>query len=1356
MMKTKLTPLTARIRHCWMIGSGLALSVMASPLFAAESNPAIQALFDQANYWHQKAHDELARDALNKVLMVDGNNTQALYLMALWSQQSGDGAAAAKWRARLSQVSPQDSRLSELDNARQLQTIPAAQLSLARQQARSGNTAAALQTWRNTFKGTEPPASVAAEYYLTMAGDRAMLPQAVDNLRQFAAQHPQDTGAKLALGKALTYQEATRREGLQTLEGLAGGNADADRSLRQALLWLGPQAGDAPLYQNYQQRHPQDKTVMDYFRKNVGGAAKGQGFNALNSGDVTGAQTAFDQVLQTNPEDADALAGLGYVAQRSGDYAKAADYLDRAAKLGGTNSEQRQQQATDARFYGQLASAQQAMKSGDSAQALSLSEPLTQAAGEKGVAVKLFRADVLRRNNQLDQAAQSYRDVLASDADNRPAKEGLFYVLRQQGNTAEANTLLASLPSSVREAVTPRPVATSEPVRREAKQALAAGNPQRAISILQQGMQRFPADGWLRLDLARIYQQQGNTAAASGVMQPAFRNGASSNEVYAAALFASESGAWAQAQSLLSRIPARSQNADMRALVQRVNFNQQMSVAQQYLAQGSNAAAANTLKALAANPPQNPADVGNLAKGLAQAGDMSTAVALVRANMQRGVQGNAGDYAAQVAVLNQAGLGAEGQAFLSNPELQSRSTSEQLAGLRNGGVINEVDNLRERKQYAAAYDKLIGALQKDPQNTDLMFAMARLYQSGKMNKEAAVVYDYLMTRDTETQDAREGAINTALALNDVPKARGLASGLRGEPSPERLLLLARVSEAEGDHNQALSYLRTAKGKMIGLDGSSVGSTAGIGGLTLSDNPFINRTTMTVRKSPSVYGNTMPWQQAPDARDYRDIEGVSGGLTVVGGGSEAALKQNQTLHQIDTMMDDLTKDTGTWMQGGVQIRGRDGENGLSKLTEAKAPLVWSSSPLGDARFEFTVTPMTLSAGSADGDAYRRSGTGAIQQGISNLRTTILGEQGAFEKLTATQLTEFQASNPELYANRAEIISRLEDVKFDDLNPLTSTGADNLAYINNFSQLKKYLAASSYKPNVDSDGNGTGDSQTESGVELNLALTGDSYKIDIGSTPLGQDLSTLVGGVKWAPKLTDYLTLVLTGERRAVTDSLLSYVGVKDKFTGESWGRVTKNGGNALLSYDDGDAGFYVGAGGYSYIGENVASNTSLVGNAGAYVRPFHFNDRELKTGISLSWMDFSKNLSYYSYGQGGYFSPQNYVSVSFPVEFTQTYDDLSVKIGGAAGYQSYTQDKSDYFPNNSDYQALLKELVDDGYSKEDQYSGGSKSGIGYNLHAGADYKINKDVTIGGQLGYDTFGDYNESTAQLYFRYMLGGK
>ena len=1266
----KTTLISAGIRHALLLGSTL---IFSSPLLAAESsNPALQALFDQASYWHQKAHDDLAKASLQKVLMVEPGNTQALYLLALYSQQGGDTAAAAQYRARLSQVAPGDPHLSELDNARQMQTIPQAQLSLARQQARSGNIPAALQTWRNTFSGNEPPASVAAEYYLTMAGDRTLLPQAVEALRQFAARHPQDTGAQLALGKALTYQESTRREGIEVLSALASGNQDADRSLRQALLWLGPQPADAARYQTWQQRHPQDTAVMDYYRKNVGGAEKGAGFSALNSGDVGGAQASFEKVLSANPQDADALAGMGYVAQRDGRYQEAADYLQRAAQLGGDQSASRQQQAEDARFYAQLASAQQALKNGDSAQALTLSEPLVQAQGEKGLAARLFRADVLRRTNQPVQAEQIYREILQSDADNRSATEGLFYVLRQQNRTAEASSLLGSLPESVRQSVAPR-ANEADVLRQQAKRQLAAGNHAAAIATLQQAIQRYPTEGWLRLDLARLYRQQGDTLLAANVMQPVMRSGASSSELYAGALNASESGGWQQASTLLSRIPASAQTAAMRELAQRVNFNLQMSTADRYLAQGDTAAAANTLKALTVNPPANPVDAGNLAQKLAQAGDLTSAVSLVRANLQRGVQGNAGDYAAQMAVLNQAGLGSEAQRFLSNPELQARSTPTQLAGIRNGYLINEVDRLRQQRQYALAYDKLIAALQQDPQNRDLMFAMARLYQDGKMNRDAGVVYDYLMTQDTPTQDARVGAINVALAQNDVQRASALSRGLnRTAPSADRLLLLARVAEANGDHTQAMSYLRSARGQLIGLQGAQPGSVPTIGGLALADNPFINRNTSPVGRTASSYGTVLPWQAAP------------AGVVAQGepaAGSETASRQAQTLHEIDTMMDSLQEETGTWSQGMLQVRGRDGESGLSKLTEAKAPLTFSTVPFEKARFDFTATPVSLTAGSGAADAWRRFGTNALSQG----------------------------------------------------NVVAAGGAT-----------------------VNDLPNATTDSQTASGVELNLALKGDRYKVDLGSTPLGQDLSTLVGGVQWSPKLTDFLTLILTGERRAITDSLLSYVGAEDKSSGKRWGRVTKNGANALLSYDNGDAGFYAGAGAYSYLGENVASNNSLQATAGAYVRPFHSDDRELKVGMSLSWMDFSKNLSYFSYGQGGYFSPQNYAAVSFPVEFSRRFSDLKVNIGGSAGYQSYSQDKSAYFPADARLQSQLEALAAGGSVKEAYYSGGSKNGVGYNLHAGADYKLNKDVTIGGQLGYDTFGDYNESSAQLYVRYLFGEK
>ncbi|MNS55306.1 hypothetical protein D3C72_881360 [compost metagenome] len=91
-----------------------------------------------------------------------------------------------------------------------------------------------------------------------------------------------------------------------------------------------------------------------------------------------------------------------------------------------------------------------------------------------------------------------------------------------------------------------------------------------------------------------------------------------------------------------------------------------------------------------------------------------------------------------------------------------------------------------------------------------------------------------------------------------------------------------------------------------------------------------------------------------------------------------------------------------------------------------------------------------------------------------------------------------------------------------------------------------------------------------------------------------------------------------------------------------------------------------------------------------------------------------------------------------------------------GYQSYSQDSSDYFPTNDSWQQLLEGAVESGFAKEATYKGTSENGIGYTVRAGVDYNVNKDMTIGGKVGYDTFGSYNESTAGLYFRYMLGDK
>ncbi|WP_407654857.1 cellulose biosynthesis protein BcsC [Brenneria populi] len=1305
--------------RCLTMAGIVMLPVAAS---AAENGQAIKALLDQAAYWHEKAHGDLANEALHKILEVEPKNTEALYLLALYAQQNGDAAAAQSWRQKLVALSPGDSRLDELDRARALTSIPPAQLARARQLAAQGNLTGAVNSYRALFKGEQPLDSLAVEYYQTLAGLPASRPEAISGLQRWLSAHPGDRAVQLALARILTYDETTRREGVNRLAALAAQNvAGADPALKQALLWMTPQAGDEPLYRDYQRRNPGDREVPAHYERHLAGIGLGQAYAALQRGDLRSAKSQFDALLAQKPQDADALAGLGFIALRNEDFIGAENYLNQAINIGGANRERWVELAQDARFYAELNKAKMTAAGGSLDEALALSEPLERQSGERGISARLFSADLLRRKGDAAAAEQRYRDILTASAGNNDARLGLYYSLQQQKKTAEAQQVWQSLPDNLRPQSAAGAVSV-EPLRRDAALAMQSGSAERALALLQQARQRQPDNPWVRLDMARILQRQGNDAQAEGVIAPLGQPGAAGESLYVAALFAAENQRWAEAGALMERVAPARRTREMATLARRVQFNQNMTQARGYLAQGNRAAAAALLNELAQTPPDAPADLGNLALALQQAGDSAGAVQLVRRNMQNGVQGSVGDYAAQLNVLNQAGLSAEADAWLNNPAIQSRSSPVDISRLRTGSTINEADRLREQGQYALAYDKLIVALQQDPRNDDLMLAMGRLYQSGKMNREAGQVYDYLLQRDAQNQQAREGAVNVALANNDVARAKTLMAGMTGERTPERLLLAARVAQAQGDRQQALALLRSAKGKMIGLQGADGSAT--IAGLPITDNPFINQQSRTGR-SPSAYGMVLPWQLSQRQADSR--YDLRAGATPTAADSA----QDATLRQVDRLLDEVQGREASWAQGNVSVRGRDGENGLSKLTEAKAPLTLSGVPFDTSRLSFSVTPVTLNAGTPTGTTSNRFGTGALERAE------------AAKKVVTDALNTLSLSGLSSTMTFGELQQYMQTLyNANTCGASTSTSCEAYSEIINL--------------DPDSYNAGSPGAQKANGVELNLALAGDSYKADIGTTPLGQDMSSLVGGAQWSPKLSDYTTLTLNAERRPVTDSLLSYVGAYDKYKGKKWGAVTRNGGSVNLGYDNGDAGFYTGLGYYSYLGDNVASNKGLTTSSGVYIRPYRYDDRELKLGVNVSYMDFSKNLSYFSYGQGGYFSPQDYISVSFPVEYSQQYDSWSYKLGGSVGYQSYSQKESAYFPNNADLQSDLEALVAAGYGSEAWYAGKSQSGIGYNLKAEGSYKLNKNMIIGGQAGYDTFGDYSESTALVYFRYLLDGK
>ena len=281
-----------------------------------------------------------------------------------------------------------------------------------------------------------------------------------------------------------------------------------------------------------------------------------------------------------------------------------------------------------------------------------------------------------------------------------------------------------------------------------------------------------------------------------------------------------------------------------------------------------------------------------------------------------------------------------------------------------------------------------------------------------------------------------------------------------------------------------------------------------------------------------------------------------------------------------------------------------------------------------------------------------------------------------------------------------------------------------------------------------------SQTANGVGLSLGYEGRSLNGDIGVTPLGFPEKNIVGGLQYNGGITDKVSYSLAVARRAVTDSLLSYAGARDSGSGLEWGGVTSFGGLASLAWDDGTNGLYVNAAYQNYHGYHVASNNAVKGGGGIYTRVYKDADQTLTVGVNTTLMTYNKNLSYFTYGQGGYFSPQQYMILNLPVEWTGRNGQFTYDVKGSIGVQHYRQDASDYFPLDGTLQAnaaaeakTLGSNLDSGA----QYPGQSKTGVSYSLSAVGEYQLAPQLAFGATASLGNAYEYREWLAAVYLRY-----
>jgi Tfp pilus assembly protein PilF len=1412
MTPTKLT--------AWLILT-MALAPCARPVFAAD-DPALHQLIDQARYWQAKKRDDLAADVWRKILRADPNHPLALVQLGAIEARTGNTKDAEELYKRAAALAPPAAGLAELETALKVQRAAPSVLAEARKQAQAGKAEQAVKDYRGILGDTKPAGQFGLEYYQTLGATGEGWDEARRGLEQLARNNPGDNRYLMALAHHLTYRETTRREGIRQLAGLAQhepGAQEAQKAWRQALVWLNARSGDRGLFQQYLSLFGNDQAVRERLRAlerplvvqrpNVQELERQAGFRLLEAGDVEKAEARFRATLAKNPHDPDALGGLATVLMRREQFAEASSLLDQVAQSGKANAKRWNAARNSAHYWTLIQEISEARAADKAAEVERILAQAIKLDPKEPAGLAIW-ADVLTEKRDFARAEPLYRQILKANPRNPGAFLGLISVLSQTGREREALAMIAAESGSSDLKLIGLNQTKANALLKLAQADEKALDYATAAERLEDALLLDPLSPWVRLALARQYQRLGDPAGANALIDNLLEtNPDLAPALYARALLYAEQQRPSEGLQVLERIPISQRTPEMAFDQRRLWVNVQVQRAGQLFKQGQTLQSNNAMNQAQTAAGADLGLQGVVAGGWSDLGQPLKALQVMRNIASRNLSDDAGTRIQYAGILLNTHQDAELSAVLRELAKSTQLSAAQQDDANKiiiAYTLRQTDALREAGRLAEAYDTVSPALAQSD-DTRLLMALARIYNAGGEPTQALQLAETVIAREPDELEHRLFAAGVAMGAKQLDKASGhAAAALELAPDHPRALAQAgRVEKAKGNLSKALEYFQYAQA----LEREKGAFTSVPGNLALrlvDDTPTF---------APGAGGSGGRAERPgllpiPGASRQRGsllpvpASGNGGNGGNAGAGSRppaprSSANDNNSYSSNDNSSynnsnnnnnNNNSNDAGTGYQAPALLAAQrppvrrvtpvsnaaptyqpvqyPAQLAAPTPTSRPVPLARQLAPQSLPPIESaplpSYAPAPVSAVTPTTFAPAPTQAQTLAQAQPNRERTLAEEIHDIELKFTTTIdvgASYRNRSGEVGLNRLSEIELPFELKTSRefggtitlrLTPvLLSAGELILADPANATRfgstaLGPFLATPY--------GNAP---QEATGLGLNLGFATDNLSADIGITPLGFKVRNLVGGLSYA-KTVDDLTLKGTVNRRAVTDSLLSYSGARDPLSGDIWGGVVKSGVRLDAGFNpNGGAqnfGLYGGAGYSSLTGRGVKSNSELEATLGGYWRAYQSTDTRITLGLNLSALGYRYNLSHFTLGQGGYFSPQRYISLSLPVDAVGRWGKLSYQIGLDAGVRHTSTDRSDYFPDSPTLETAWRTRIATtaplaGFAAT--YAGDNSSGFGLNLSAAFEYLIAPKLAFGGRLGLDNSRNYTQQTGLLYLRY-----
>lgn len=289
-----------------------------------------QWLLDQVRRGEALHRDDLVRDALGRLQLLEPRNPDVLLAALSLALREKNSSEAEQLSARISAVAPgslqarQAARLLELQ-----QPAPARRLQQARLLAVTGRNEEALAVYEQLFAGEPPSLELALDYWRVRGNLPGQRPEAIRQLQRLDQQYPGSAGLRQTLAGWL-FAEKRDREALALLDQLARDPGARDAAAQREFDYLSGQAvsaTSAAAWQAFLQRYPaspllaQASETLQQQRKLLADPAwqAGQrGKALLDKGLNAEAETQLRRALRQYPGDASLHGALGYALMRQG------------------------------------------------------------------------------------------------------------------------------------------------------------------------------------------------------------------------------------------------------------------------------------------------------------------------------------------------------------------------------------------------------------------------------------------------------------------------------------------------------------------------------------------------------------------------------------------------------------------------------------------------------------------------------------------------------------------------------------------------------------------------------------------------------------------------------------------------------------------------------------------------------------------------------------------------------------------------------------------------------------------------------------------------------------------------------